>query len=208
MKLVAFNGSPREKGNTAAVLERICGKLEQEGIETETFLVGNIPVSGCQACGWCKNHKGRCVVEKDPVNLWMEKMREADGILLASPIYFAGITGPMKAFLDRAFYAAWASGGLFRHKIGAAFTVARRAGCLQGLDQLNHYLLYSEMLIAPGNYWNVVYGHHKGDTARDEEGMQIIDRMTENLRYFLSMKAQSTLKPPEPAGKIFTNFIR
>lgn len=209
MKVVIFNGSPRPHGNTARVIGKICEKMKEYGVDTEAIQVGSHVIHGCRGCGWCrKSLCGKCVIEEDPVNLWIDKMIRADGILLASPIYFSGITGQMKSFLDRAFYVAWANGGSFRHKTGASFTVVRRAGGIQGYEQLNHYLSYSEMLIASGNYWPVVYGSRPGEIEKDEEGLQIIDCLAENMIYLMKMKDKALVEPPSPVKKIFTNFIR
>ncbi|MGL5459491.1 MAG: flavodoxin family protein, partial [Cetobacterium sp.] len=130
MKVVAFNGSPREKGNTYLALRMVGEELEKEGIELEIIHVGNKAIRGCIGCNGCaKNRDEKCVMsEENFVNEWIQKIKEADGVLLGSPVHFASLGATMKAFLDRAFYVASVNGGLFRHKVGASVVAVRRSG--------------------------------------------------------------------------------
>ncbi|MDP4109869.1 MAG: flavodoxin family protein [Bacillota bacterium] len=213
MKVIAFNGSPRKNGNTADAVKLVLKPLEDAGVETETVTVGAFDIHGCKGCGWCKEHRGTaqgCVRNDDPVNGWIKKMAEADGILLASPTYYGNITGQMKCFLDRAFYyAAWGNDGMLRQKVGASVMVARRAGALDGLHQLNDYLMYNEMLVASSCYWNIIFGHRSGETAEDAEGRMVLTKLGENMLYLLRLRelGGDELRPAF-VRKQNTNFIR
>ena len=140
MKVVAFNGSPRKEGNTAALIKHVLTELEKEGIETETVQVGGKSIHGCTACTKCYESKDKkCVIDKDIVNECIEKMLEADGIILASPTYFADLTPELKALIDRAGFVSKANGELFRRKVGAAVVAVRRAGSVHVFDSINHF---------------------------------------------------------------------
>lgn len=211
MKVVAINGSPNEKGNTALALETIADILVAEGIDMEILCLGkaNIrPCIGCRRCYELKNNA--CVFNDDAANGYIAKMKEADGIILASPTYFAGITGNMKSFLDRAFYVHAANGFLFRHKAGAAITVARRAGATGAIDQLNKYLLYGELLMATSNYWDLAYGRAPGEVSRDSEGMQTMRILAKNLAWLMKLQeyGRDAVPAPAPEPKEAFSFIR
>ncbi|HJV65337.1 MAG TPA: flavodoxin family protein [Geomonas sp.] len=210
MKVVAFNGSPHGEGNTWHALKMVTAELEREGIETEIVQVGNKAVRGCTACNMCAKNKNECcVLPGDPVNEWVQKMKEADGILIASPVHYAAMGGTMKSFLDRAFYVAGANGGLFRHKVGASVVAVRRSGGLPTFDQLNNYLMYSEMLVPTSNYWNVIHGTLPGEVAQDSEGVQIMRVLGKNMAWLLKLVAhgKGAITPPEREPKTFLNFI-
>lgn len=211
MKVVAFNGSPHEKGNTYEALHTVTTELEAAGIETEIITVGNKVIRGCMACNGCaRNRDERCVMHDDPVNEWIQKIKEADGILLGSPTHFSAIGGTMKSFLDRAFYVASSNNGLFRHKVGASIVADRRAGGIPVFDQLNNFLTYSEMIIPTSNYWNVAYGTKAGEVTLDGEGMQIMQVLGQNMAWLLKVLAAGKpfVEEKGPAKKVFTNFIR
>ena len=158
-----------------------------EGIEVEIVHVGNKVIRGCIACGGCSRNKNeRCVLDKDEVNEWIQKMKEADGIILGSPVYYSAIAGTMKSFLDRAFYVASVNGGLFRHKIGASVVAVRRSGGIPVFDQLNNFINYSEMIMPTSNYWNVAYGAAPGEVTQDEEGMQIMRVLGNNMEFLMN----------------------
>jgi multimeric flavodoxin WrbA len=183
--------------------------LEEQGIEFEILHVGNTAVRGCMACGNCGKRKDeKCVYTADPVNEWIQIMKKADGIILASPVYYSGVAGTMKCFLDRAFYVSGSNGNLFRHKVGAALAAVRRTGGSSTLDCLNHYLSYSEMLIASSHYWNVIHGKLPGDVEKDEEGVQIMQVLGSNMAWLLKMRAQTTdnLPAPQKVQKISMSF--
>ncbi|CEP84239.1 flavodoxin family protein [Paraclostridium sordellii] len=211
MKVVAFNGSPHKKGNTYNAIETVAKELEKEGIEVEIVHVGNKAIRGCMACGGCsRNQNERCVLDKDEVNEWIQKMKEADGIILGSPVYYSAIAGTMKSFLDRAFYVASSNGGMFRHKVGASVVAVRRSGGIPVFDQLNNYINYSEMIMPTSNYWNVAYGTAPGEVTQDEEGMQIMRVLGKNMAWMMKLveAGKSQVKENEKEDKIFTNFIR
>ena len=211
MKIVAFNGSPSKEGNTYHGIKIVLEELEKEGIETEIIHVGNKPIRGCIACGYCtKNKNGKCAISTDPVNAWIEKMKDADGIILGSPVHYSAIAGSMKSFLDRSFHVAEANDNMLRHKVGAAIVAVRRAGGIPTFDQLNNYINHSEMLIPTSNYWNVINGRLPGDVMQDEEGIQIMRILGKNMAWLMKLveNGQGIIKEPEREEKIFTNFIR
>jgi multimeric flavodoxin WrbA len=211
MRVTAINGSPRREGNCHQALARMGEELKNEGIDLEILHVGHKAIRGCMACGECgKRRDGTCVYGEDPVNEAIAAMREADGIILASPVYYSGVAGTMKSFLDRCFYVAGSSGGLFRHKAGAALVAVRRSGGSSTLDCLNHYLSYSEMIVATSNYWNIVHGLKDGEMRQDAEGLQIVEVLARNLAWILKMReaTKDSLIPPAKVGKVATNFVR
>ncbi|KRQ87838.1 2-amino-4-deoxychorismate dehydrogenase [Caloramator mitchellensis] len=210
MKVVAFNGSPKKEGNTYTALSIVGEELKKEGIEFEIIHVGDKLIRGCIACGMCfKNKNERCAID-DEVNEWIQKMKEADGIVLGSPVHYSSIAATMKAFLDRAFYVASANGGLFRYKVGASVVAVRRSGGVTTFNQLNNYINYAEMFIPSSNYWNVIHGAKPSEALQDEEGVQIMRILGKNMAHLLkSLKsAEKILEIPEKEKKVYTNFIR
>jgi len=143
-------------------------------------------------------------------NEWIQKMKQADGIILGSPVHYSAIGGTMKAFLDRAFYVTSFNNGMLRHKVGASVVAVRRSGGLPTFDQLNNYLCYSEMLIATSNYWNVIHGTLPGEAVQDEEGVQIMRVLGKNMAWLMKIveNGQGKIVPPEREKKRFMNFIR
>jgi multimeric flavodoxin WrbA len=211
MKMLAFNGSPNKEGNTYHAINLVAAELEKEGIETEIVQVGNKAIRGCIACYQCvKNRDERCGLKGDEVNEWIQKMKQADAIILGSPVYYSAINGTMKSFLDRAFFVNGVNGGLLRHKVGAAVVAVRRSGGLPTFDQLNHFLNYSEMLLATSNYWNVIHGRSPGEALQDEEGVQIMRVLGKNMAWLMKLveHGKGVVTAPEQEGKVFTNFIR
>lgn len=208
MKVVAINGSPKAEGNTYHALKLVTDELETQGICTEIIHVGDKSIRGCVACGGCaKNKNERCVID-DEVNGIIQKMKDADGIIIGSPVYYASIAGTMKCFLDRAFYTASANGGLFRHKVGASVVAVRRSGEVATFDHLNHYFTLGEMFLASSNYWNVIHGRMPGEVLQDEEGVQIMRVLGKNMGYLLKQLNNHSLPLPEKEAKIMTSFIR
>jgi multimeric flavodoxin WrbA len=210
MKVVAFNGSPNREGNTWHALKMVTLELEQEGIETEIVHVGNKVIRGCTACGQCfKNRNEQCVLPGDEVNEWIQKMKQADGIILGSPVHYAAIAGTMKSFLDRAFYVTSVNNGMLRHKVGAAVVAVRRSGGLPTFDQLNNFLNYSEMLMPTSNYWNVIHGRSPGEVTQDTEGVQIMRVLGRNMAWLMKLveHGKGTITPPEREAKTYMNFI-
>ncbi len=211
MKVIGFNGSARKKGNTAGSMNTVLAELEKAGIETEMINVGKEKVRGCIACYGCaKNQDEACTLKDDPVNEWIQKMKEADGILLGSPVYFSGVAGTMKSFLDRAFFVSTVNGSLFRHKVGAAVAAVRRSGGIPTVDSLNHYINYSEMIMPSSNYWNVAHGLNPGEMEQDGEGKQIMEVLGKNMAWIMNVIAagKEQFPAPESVAKTMTNFIR
>lgn len=186
-------------------------QLEKAGIETEMILVGKEKIQGCVACHGCvKNQDEACAFKDDPVNEWIQKIKEADGVLLGSPVHFSGVAGTMKSFLDRAFFVASVNGGLFRQKVGATVAAVRRSGGISTLETLNHYINYSEMVMPSSNYWNVAHGLTPGQMEEDAEGKQIMEVLGQNMAWIMKIIAhgKEQIPAPAPARKIMTNFIR
>ncbi len=211
MKVVGFNGSPNKKGNTACSLNMVFEELKNAGIETEMIQVGKKKIQGCTACHGCvKKQNEACTLDDDPVNEWIQKIKEADGILLGSPVHFSGVAGTMKSFLDRAFFVASVNGGLFRNKVGAAVAAVRRSGGISTVDSLNHYINYSEMIMPSSNYWNVAHGLAPGEMKQDGEGKQIMAVLGKNMAWIMKIieHGKEQFPAPEPVAKTMTNFIR
>ncbi len=186
MKVIAFNGSPRKKGNTQILINRVFDVLNKEGIETELIQLGGKKIKGCVACYKCfKNLDKRCSVDNDVLNENLEKMIEADGIILGSPVYFSNMTSEVKALIDRSGLVGTANGGLFKHKVGAAVVAVRRAGAVSTFDALNHFFLYGQMFVPGSCYWNVSIGLNPGDVESDAEGMNIMKVLGENMAWLL-----------------------
>lgn len=186
MKVVAFNGSARWNGNTAILVNQVFSALESQGIETELIQMAGERIRGCTACLWCKKTKdGTCVLKDDPVNDWIRKMREADGIILASPTYFADVTAEMKALIDRAGYVAKSNGEMFRRKVGAAVVAVRRGGAIHTFDTINHFFLISQMIVPGSFYWNVGIGREIGEVEKDSEGIETMQVLGENMAWLL-----------------------
>ena len=211
MKVVAFNGSPNKEGNTYHAIKIVMDELEKEGIETEIIHVGNKSIRGCTACIQCaKNRNEECVLPGDAVNEWIQKMKEAEGIIIGSPVHYSSIGATMKGFLDRAFYVTSGNNGMLRHKVGASVVAVRRSGGVAAFDQLNNYINYSEMLMPTSNYWNVIHGTRPGDALQDEEGVQIMRVLGKNMAWLMNLveNGKDTVKKPEREKKVYTNFIR
>ena len=186
MKVVAFNGSARRDGNTAILTRRVLEELEKEGIETELVQLAGERIRGCTACRGCVTNKdGRCTIDDDVVNECIARMIEADGIILASPTYFADVSAETKALIDRAGFVARANGGLFRRKVGAAVVAVRRAGAIHAFDSINHLFFISEMIVPGSSYWNLGFGHGPGEVEADAEGMETMRVLGSNLAWLL-----------------------
>ncbi len=186
MKVIAFNGSARKDGNTAILVRHVFRELEAEGIETEMIQLADKPIHGCIACYQCTVNKDkRCAVTRDAANEYIEKMEKADGIILASPVYFTDVTTEMKALIDRAGFVARANENMFRRKVGAAVVAARRGGQIHTFDTLNHFFLIGEMIIPGSTYWNFGVGKDKGDVENDAEGLEIMKVLGRNMAWLL-----------------------
>ncbi|MGA2152668.1 MAG: flavodoxin family protein [Geobacteraceae bacterium] len=186
MKVIAFSGSARKDGNTAILVRHAFAELEKEGIDTELVQLAGERIRGCVACFQCWQRKdGSCVVKDDCVNDCIDKMKGADGIILASPTYFADITSEIKALMDRSGMVARANGDMFLRKAGAAIIAVRRAGAIHAFDSLNHFFLIGQMIIPGSSYWNVGVGREIGEVEKDEEGVQTMKDLGKNMAWLL-----------------------
>ncbi|MDR1672764.1 MAG: flavodoxin family protein [Bacteroidales bacterium] len=210
MKVTAINGSPHAKGNTWFALKTAGDVLVREGVDFQIIHVGNKNVHGCISCRQCaKNQDDKCSIRHDELNNFLPLVKDADGIILGAPVYYSGIAGIMKCFLDRLFYVSGANGNWMRHKVGAAVTAVRRSGGSSTLDSLYHYLTISEMIVATSNYWGIIHGQKEEEAAQDAEGIQTMQVLGANMAWLLALKqAAAHIAPPPKATKIATNFIR
>lgn len=207
MKVIAINGSPRKDGNTNAVLEVMAEELKKEGVEVEIIHIGHLVLPGCIACGYCATSiDNQCIFKNDIVNEVAKKMREADGLILGSPTYYAGIAGTMKSFLDRVFYS---SSKYFKYKIATSVSVVRRAGGVDVVHQLNNYLQLAQTILPPSQYWTTVYGTAKKEVLHDSEGIQTVRMNARTMAWILKkMDASKNIPFPKEEKRIRTNFIR
>ena len=186
MKVIAFNGSARKDGNTAILVNHVFKELNKKGIKTEMVQLSGKKIKGCIACLKCwKNKDRRCAVKNDIVNECLEKMLEADGIVLASPTYFADVSAELKALIDRAGMVSRANGDMLKRKTGAAVVAARRAGAIHVFDTINHFFLISQMIVPGSIYWNIGFGREKGEVEKDEEGLKTMQALGENMAWLM-----------------------
>ena len=186
MKVVAFNGSARRDGNTAILVKEVFRALKKAGIRTELMQMAGKKIQGCIACGKCfENKDKRCVMKGDIVNECIEKMLEADGIILASPTYFADISANMKALIERAGFVARANDDMFQRKAGAAVVAVRRGGAIHAFDSMNHFFFISQMVVPGSSYWNVGIGLAPGDVKGDKEGLATMKTLGANMAWLL-----------------------
>ena len=186
MKVIAFNGSARKDGNTAILLNLVLDELKAEGIETEMYPLAGKSVPGCIACFKCFEKKNmRCNVEKDIINECIQKMIEADGILLGSPTYFADVTANMKALIERCGMVGRANDGMYKRKVGAAVVAVRRAGGIHVFNSLNYFFSINEMVIPGSSYWNLGIGRQPGEVNGDAEGVQTMKNLGKNMAWLM-----------------------
>ncbi len=186
MKVLGINGSARKDGNTAIIMNKVFEELNKQGIETELVQFAGQIIEPCKACFACGNQKN-CVHRKDIFRETFDKMMEADGILLGSPVYSANISAGMQAFLERAAVVCDMNRGSLnnKYKVGASVVALRRGGALSAVDAMNHFFMNQEMIIVGSTYWNMVYGQMPGDVLKDEEGLQNMQNLGENMAYVL-----------------------
>ena len=197
MKVLAINGSSRKKGNTDILLDKVLQPLQESGFACEKVWLGNDAVKVCLGCRKCAENKNRkCVIDSDNINDLVQKMVGADVIVLGSPVYVAGITAQMKAFLDRAALVCRANGFLLKHKIGASLVAVRRAGALPAVDMMNHFFAIQQMFTVGSTYWNFGLGNAIGEVESDSEGLKNMENLGENIA-FLANK----LRSPENGGE-------
>lgn len=205
MKVLMLNGSPRINGNTSIALKELEKVFDEYNIETQTIQVGNKAIRGCIACGHCFEN-GKCVFD-DEVNEIAPKFEEADGLIIASPVYYASANATLIALLDRLFYSAHFDK---RMKVGASVVVARRGGLSSTFDELNKYFTISGMPIASSQYWNSVHGREKGEALQDKEGLQTMRTLARNMSFLIKSiqlgKKEYGLPEQEPWTP--THFIR
>ncbi|MEE8554158.1 MAG: flavodoxin family protein [Desulfobacterales bacterium] len=186
MKVVAFNGSARKDGNTAILINNVFQELEKEGIGTELIQLAGKKIRGCLACMKCfENKDQRCSNKNDVLNECLEKMIEADGIILGSPTYFSNVSTEIKALIDRSGLVAIANGHMFKRKVGAAVVAVRRAGSVFVFDAINHFFFINQLIVPGSIYWNMGIGLEKGDVEKDEEGIQTMKVLGENMAWLL-----------------------
>ncbi len=208
MKIIGINGSPRANGNTRAALDIMGEVFAQEGIDFEVLHIGSqlAPCSGCFRCA--KTHT--CTLPDDGLNEMYQRLIQADGVVFGSPVYFASITSGMRCFMDRMGCIDMNNGRQFRFKVGAPLVVARRAGAVNAIDELIHYINYAQMLLPGSLYWPLVYGNKPGEVAQDPEGVQTVQVLARSMAYVMkAMEAGKAQIPlPELPRKAFTNFVR
>ena len=205
-KVLLINGSPHELGCTYTALKEVADTLEKNGVETEILYLGTKPVAGCIACGKC-GQTGRCVFN-DQVNQVLEKLDEYSGIVVGSPVYFAGPTGQICAFLDRLFYCG---GDRMKGKVAAAVVSCRRGGATAAFDRLNKYFTISNMHVAGSQYWNQIHGKTPAQAVKDLEGLQTMRTLGQNMAWLIKSIAAgeaSGLAAPEYEKTQITNFIQ
>lgn len=204
MKVLLINGSPRGKGNTYIALSEVAKALEANGVETEIVSIGAKAVQGCIACGRCAE-LGRCVFNDELYNTVRMKLEEADGIVVGSPVYYAGPNGSLCALLDRLFFSA---ADLLRYKPAASVAVCRRGGASATFDRLNKYFTINCMPIVSSQYWNSVHGLLPGEAVQDAEGLQTMRTLGNNMAWLLKSLKQGGESLPEREPGIMTNFVR
>jgi multimeric flavodoxin WrbA len=186
VKVVAFNGSARKDGNTATLIGYVFEELEKEGISTELVQLAGKHPHGCIACYQCfKKKNRRCAVDNDCINECIEKMEAADGVILASPTYFADLSPELKAVIDRCGMVSRANGDMYRRKVGAAVVARRRGGAIHVFDSINHFFTIGQMIIVGSSYWNIGIGREKGEVAGDEEGVETMRNLGQNMAWLL-----------------------
>ena len=206
MKALILNGSPRVNGNTTIALNELTKTFEAEGVETETMQIGVKVIRGCVACGKCAE-LGRCVFNDDVVNEIAKKLEEADGLVVASPVYYASANATLVALLDRLFYSSRFDKTM---KVGASVVVARRGGCSATFDELNKYFTLSGMPVASSQYWNSVHGRTPGEAEQDVEGLQTMRTLARNMAFLMKSIALGKEKYGVPQKEAWTptNFVK
>ena len=206
MKVLLINGSPRERGCTFTALSEVASSLEKNDVKTEIYWLGNTPIAGCLACGFCRNN-GKCFMN-DSVNSFIEKALESNGFVFGSPVHYASASGVIATFLDRVFYS---NAKVFSGKPGAAVVSCRRAGSTAALDQLNKYFPINNMPMVPSQYWCMVHGNTPDEVRQDREGLQIMRTLGMNMAWLLKCidaGKKAGIELPKYEERQGTNFIR
>ena len=206
MKVIMINSSPHEHGCTYTALDEIARQLDREGIESEILHIGKEAIHGCIACGQCRKN-GKCVFN-DCVNEYMQKLVDADGLIFGTPVYYAGISGQLKSYMDRLFFS---NSRKLAYKPAACVVSARRGGCSSTFDDVNKYFTINCMPVVSSQYWNQVHGFTPDDVRKDEEGLQIMRTLARNMAWMLrciECGKENGIDPPEREPGVSTNFIR
>lgn len=211
MKVLLINGSPHRQGCTFTALSEVGSALNEEGIETDIYWIGNKPIGGCIGCFTCAKKK-KCVFD-DKVNEFTALAKGYDGFIFGSPVYFSGMNGSLMSFMDRVFFSASTQEPHpFRFKPAAAIVSARRAGTTSTLDQMNKYFLHQQMPIASSRYWNMVHGNTPDEVRQDEEGLQVMRYLGRNMAWLLKIKESGEKAgvslPKQEEKRLSTNFVR
>ncbi len=185
MRVIAFNGSPRKEGNTYHSIMTVFEELRKDGIETELVQLGGANIRGCRACYKCFEKKNCRCVQDDDLNLFIEKMTGAQGIIIGSPTYFSNVSTEVKALIDRAGLVARANDSIFKRKVGAAVVAARRAGATHVYSSINFFFGINQMIIPGSSYWNIGFGKNPGDVLKDEEGIVTFRDLGKNMAWLL-----------------------
>ena len=204
MNVLILNGSPHKNGSTYTALHEMEDVFHQEEIQTELIHVGNLPIRGCIACGGCRKN-GKCVFD-DIVNEVAEKFRDADGLVVGTPVYYASANATLVALLQRLFHSTSFDKTM---KVGAAVASARRGGLTATFDELNKFFTISGMPVASGQYWNGIHGNNAEEARRDAEGLQMMRTLARNMSFLMrGIALEKAQGLPERENKISTNFIR
>jgi len=204
MTVLIIDGSPHPNGGTNASLRIVEKELTDAGVVVEYAHIGALSIRGCIACYSCKK-TGKCAIANDPVNATIDLMKQADGIIIASPVYYGGIAGTLKSFLDRAFFA----GSGFGFKVGAAVVVSRREGGISTFHEINNYFNLAQMIIAPSRYWISVHGNNEEELIQDKEGVQMLKTVARNMAWLMKAVAAAPSREigEDEAKREVTNFI-
>ena len=205
MNVLLVNGSPHKEGCTFTALSEIASTLKSEGVESTLFWIGNGPVQGCAACYKCRSGHEGCVFQDEIYTSLMEKIRVCDGIIIGSPVYYAGPSGSLCALLDRVFFSGAAA---LSRKPGACIVNCRRGGASAAFDRLNKYFTILQMPVVSSQYWNSTHGFTVEDVKQDLEGLQTMRTLARNMAYLLKCKEQSDIALPQKEEPIMTNFIK
>lgn len=204
MKVLLINGSPKKEGNTFLALSEVEKSLQSNGIETKIISIGKKPVQGCTACNKCYE-LGRCVFKDELYENIRENLKDADGLIIGSPVYYAGPNGSLCAVLDRVFYTC---SELLEYKPAASVVVCRRGGASATFDRLNKYYTILNMPVVPSQYWNSVHGLFPGEASQDAEGLQTMRTLGKNMAWLLKNIKTGTETIPVAEEQQMTNFIR
>ncbi len=205
MKVIAINGSPRKNGNTSHSLQIMEKVFVENKIDFEIIHLGNKPIYNCIACNACDKLGGKCALKGDIHNEICDKIASADGVIFGAPVYYAGIAGGMKSFMDRFFRT---NSDSLSYKPVAGFCTLRRSGGVETFNQLNNYFALSRSIIVPTSYWSVFHGANLGEVLKDEEAIDCANEIAENMCWLLKMLFESKINKPEKKNRRITNFIR